>query len=141
MRGADMPVRPLWTHICNVVARVAPDSIFVSALISVRKQGICTALVSLLAFSLLFNQVALNLFHDKHKAHESYHGQSQQAQYHNHGEHCKVCSLETLFHPYFEAPAGFHFYQSEETTVAVQVVAKVAASGNFTRGRAPPFPA
>jgi hypothetical protein len=97
------------------------------------------ALTCFLAFNLLFNQIALNFFHNKHDDHKSYQIQSNQAQFHSHGQHCKVCSLDTLFHLYFEASPEFHFYQTEKIAVAIPVLAKVIASDFFVKGRAPPF--
>jgi hypothetical protein len=129
---------PYLSYICNVVAQSAHDSNCKDTFI-VRKPGIHIALISFLAFSLLFNQVALNFFHDKHNAHGSYRGEGHQAHYNKHGEHCKVCSLDTLFHPYFEAPPEFYFSQSMESFFAIPVVARVAASVDFTRDRSPPF--
>jgi hypothetical protein len=52
-----------------------------------------------LASALLFNQVGLHFFHDRHEAHEFYSASKKdQAMFLNHGEHCQVCSLEVLFH-------------------------------------------
>jgi hypothetical protein len=105
----------------------------------VRKNSVYTALVCFLAFNLLFNQVALNFFHNKHDAHKSYQTQSEQDQFNSHGEHCKVCALDTLFHLYVETPPEFHFYQPEDTAVSIPVLAQVIASGYPINGRAPPF--
>jgi hypothetical protein len=120
---------------------VVHHSIFVMLLTIVRKLVAHSVLVSFFAITLLFNQFALNFFHNKHDAHESYRTHSERAAFHSHGEHCKVCSLDTLFHLYFEAPSAFHFYRAEETVITISVAAQVAASGDFIRDRAPPFPA
>jgi hypothetical protein len=105
----------------------------------VKKNRPYTALVCFLAFSLLFNQVAINFFHNRHDAHKSYQIQTDQVQFHSHGDHCKVCSLDLLFHLYFEASPEFHFYQPDETFVAVPVFTKIGATNDFVKGRAPPF--
>jgi len=105
----------------------------------VRRNKLYIVLIHLLGIGLLFNQVGLNFFHNKHDAHESYRIQNDKDQFHSHGQHCKVCSLDTLFHLYFEASPEFHFYQPEETVVAIQVLAKVIGSRDFIKGRAPPY--
>jgi hypothetical protein len=97
-----------------------------------------TVLVCFLASNLLFNQVALNLFHNKHDAHKSYQTQSDQEQFHSHGEHCKVCGLDTLFHLYFEASPEFDFCRPEEAAASIPVLAQVIASSYPINGRAPP---
>jgi hypothetical protein len=104
----------------------------------VRKNGAYTALVCFLACNLLFSQVAFNFFHTKHDAHQSYQTRSDQDQFHSHGEHCKVCGLDTLFHLYFEASPEFDFYLPEEAAASIPVLAQVIASGHPTKGRAPP---
>jgi hypothetical protein len=104
-----------------------------------RKRGTYTALIAFLAFNLLFNQVALNLFHNKHDAHQSYRLDGNDAQLLRHGEHCKVCALDTLFHLYFEASPEFSFHQPQESSVAFLILAKATASHVFVKGRAPPF--
>ena len=103
-----------------------------------RNKGHIT-LICLLGFSLLFNQVGLNFFHSKHDAHESYTVQSDEAQFHSHGEHCKVCALDTLFHLFFEASGEFHFQHAEEAIISFPVSGKVISSDDFIKGRAPPF--
>jgi hypothetical protein len=105
----------------------------------VRKNKIHTALVFFLSLSLLFNQVGLNFFHDKHDAHKSYRVQSSQTQLHYHKDHCKACALDTLFHLYFDSSSEFPFSQPEKTVVAIPVSAKVIATHDFIKGRAPPF--
>lgn len=53
----------------------------------------------LLSSALLFNQVGLHFFHDRHDAHEYFEAaKKNQSMLLNHGEHCQVCSLEILFH-------------------------------------------
>jgi hypothetical protein len=105
----------------------------------VRKNRVYTALVCFLACNLLFNQVALNFFHNKHDAHKSYQTQSEQDQFNSHGEHCKVCGLDTLFHLYFEASSEFHFYRPEETAASIPALAQIVAPGYPLKGRAPPL--
>jgi hypothetical protein len=105
----------------------------------VKKNKTYTALVFLLSLSLLFNQIGLNFFHDKHDAHKSYKVQSEQTQLHYHNDHCKACALDTLFHLYFDSSPEFQFYQPVKTVVAIPVLAKVIATNDFTKGRAPPF--
>jgi hypothetical protein len=105
----------------------------------VKKNRSYPFLVCFLAFNLLFNQVALNLFHNKHDAHQSYRLDGNDAQLLRHGEHCKVCALDTLFHLYFEASPEFSFHQPKESSVAFLMLAKATASHVFVKGRAPPF--
>ncbi len=105
----------------------------------VEKNRPYSILVCFLAFTLLFNQVALNFFHNKHDAHKSYQVQSNQVQLHSHGDHCKVCALDTLFHLFFEASPEFNFYHPQETVVATPVLTTVIAASDFIKGRAPPF--
>jgi hypothetical protein len=104
----------------------------------VRRNRTHTALVCFLACNLLFNQVALNFFHNKHDAHKSYQTQSDQDQFNAHGEHCKVCGLDTLFHLYFEASPEFHFDRPEEAPNSIPVLAQIIAPGYTLKGRAPP---
>jgi hypothetical protein len=104
----------------------------------VRKNKVHSALICILAFNLLFNQVALNFFHDKHDAHEAYKVQSDKAQFHNHNEHCKICSIDTLFHLFFESSAEFQFQQPETIAITLPVLGQVNSSDAFIKGRAPP---
>src|SRR5579859_3833598 len=104
----------------------------------VRRNKAYIVLISLLGTGLLFNQVGLNFFHNKHDAHESYTVKNKEAQFHHHGEHCKVCASDTLFHLFFEASPEFHFRQPKEVSCTIPLSAKVITSGDFTKGRAPP---
>lgn len=104
-----------------------------------RKNRFHISVICFLSIGLLFNQVGLNFFHNKHDAHESYAVQSDQDQFHSHGEHCKVCAVDTLFHLYFEASPEFHFQQAVDGAYSSPVLAKVITSSDFTKGRAPPF--
>lgn len=64
----------------------------------VKKQKLHIAIWVLLSSALLFNQVGLNFFHDRHEAHEYFAASKKnQSMLLNHGEHCQVCSLEVLF--------------------------------------------
>ena len=63
-----------------------------------KKRRLYTAAWIVLTSALLFNQVGLNFFHDKHDAHEFFEAtQKNKTLLLNHGEHCQVCSLEVLF--------------------------------------------
>ena len=104
-----------------------------------RKNRAYTFIVCFLACNLLFNQVALNFFHNKHDAHKSYKLQSDQAQLNSHGEHCKICGLDTLFQLYFEPAPVFHFYHPGEIVIPIPVFAQVIISDDPINGRAPPF--
>lgn len=104
----------------------------------VRKNNFHIALLCLLGVGLLFNQVGLNFFHDKHNAHKSYSIQNDQAQFHHHGEHCKVCATDTLFHLYIEVAPLFYLYQPERVEYSIAVITRVTPSPSFVKGRAPP---
>ncbi len=57
-----------------------------------------TAAWIVLTSALLFNQVGLYFFHDKHDAHEFFEAtQKNKTLLLNHGDHCQACSLEVLF--------------------------------------------
>jgi hypothetical protein len=105
----------------------------------VKKKRIYFALIYLVSACLLFNQVGLNFFHNKHDAHESYTLQSDGTQFHHHGEHCKVCALDTLFHLFFEASPEFHFQHAGSVAYSEHAPSRVTNSRAFIKGRAPPF--
>jgi hypothetical protein len=105
----------------------------------VRKSSLHISVLCFLLVSLVFNQVALNFFHNKHDAHKSYAVRGDGSQFLPHGEHCKVCALDTLFHLYYEAVPELHLHQPRETVVAISILAKVIAPDDFIKGRAPPF--
>jgi hypothetical protein len=64
----------------------------------VKKTRLFTAAWIVLTSALLFNQVGLHFFHDKHDAHEFFEAtQQNKTLLLNHGEHCQACSLEVLF--------------------------------------------
>lgn len=105
----------------------------------VKKNSVHIALVSFLTLSLLFNQVALIFFHDKHNAHESFQLKvNGGAEFHSHNEHCRICSLDSLFHLFFQSSSEFHFQQPEVVAVALPVLGQVNSSDAFIKGRAPP---
>lgn len=104
----------------------------------VRKEPSYIALVCLLAASLLFNQVGINFFHGKHDAHEVQQKQTDQAQLHKHGDHCKVCALDTLFNLFFEPSGDFGFHQSNEVWLAFYAVNAKLVGILLSQDRAPP---
>jgi hypothetical protein len=73
----------------------------------VKKRGLHIVVFVVLSSALLFNQVGLNFFHDRHEAHEYFAAsQKNQSMLLNHGEHCQVCSLEVLFNVVLPVSTG-----------------------------------
>jgi hypothetical protein len=96
----------------------------------------------ILGAALLFNQVGLNFFHDRHDAHEFFAGvQKHQTILLKHGEHCQVCSLEVLFNIVLpvetQIPQPPVVCDFEEAIFSEPVFIFLALS----QGRAPPFAA
>jgi hypothetical protein len=92
-----------------------------------------------LAASVLFSQVGLGYFHDKHDAHEHIdQAHKDQTQLHKHGEHCKVCSIDLFFSLYLDS-------ETIKVKTSHISIAPVASQENLTslplsfiQGRAPP---
>jgi hypothetical protein len=92
-----------------------------------------------LALSLLFVQVGLGYFHDKHDAHERIEqAQKDQTQLHKHGEHCKICSIDLFLSLFIDNGRVF-------VNNPPQVIASCACHDavqsiplRFFEGRAPP---
>lgn len=81
-----------------MILRTAMSEFKYSYFYVVKKKRIHTIAWIVLGGALLFNQVGLNFFHDRHEAHEFYAANKQhKAMLLSHGEHCQVCSLEVLF--------------------------------------------
>ncbi|HWA33890.1 MAG TPA: hypothetical protein VG737_07160, partial [Cyclobacteriaceae bacterium] len=72
-----------------------------------------------------------------HDAH-TYLVKRNETQLHNHGDHCRLCASDVLFHLYFEPSAEISFYRPQEPVVAIQALTTIIALDDFTRGRAPP---
>lgn len=93
----------------------------------------------LLSSALLFNQVGLNFFHDRHEAHEFFAAARKgQTMLLKHGEHCQVCSLEVLFNVVLpdstEVPTPFFVEEfNEKNFPAIGFIFSERATG-----RAPP---
>jgi hypothetical protein len=91
----------------------------------------------ILIAGLLFSQVVINLFHDRHDFHESISTKAESIQTHN--EHCKVCSIDVLIN--LELIQSTEFRDSDHCTIANSF------SPNFenfafialSEGRAPPI--
>lgn len=96
------------------------------------------ALVSLLATNLVFNQVGLYFFHDKHDAHEVLKQETNQAQFHKHGEHCNVCALDTLFNLFFEPALEINPVQPQALHQVDYSTGVQLSSLRFSQNRAPP---
>lgn len=94
--------------------------------------------VCLLAANLLFNQVGLYFFHNRHDAHEVLKQQTDEAQFHKHGEHCNVCALDTLFNLFFEPALEINPAQSQESYQVDYTTGVQLASQRFSQNRAPP---
>ena len=107
-----------------------------------KKRGLHIAVFVFLSSCLLFNQVGLNFFHDRHEAHEYFAAsQKNQTMLLEHGEHCQACSLEVLFNVVLpvstEVPAQIfasEYYQEPQAQSVFICVDRA-------RGRAPPIPA
>lgn len=91
-----------------------------------------------LAGLLLFNQVGLNFIHDRHDAHENQIKQSASAELHKHNNHCKVCSLETLFNLSLPPAEEFHFSNFQQTLLANTSCEEITLTLSHSRDRAPP---
>lgn len=91
-----------------------------------------------LGSSLLFNQVALNFFHDKHDAHEAFQAPTTKAQLVKHGEHCKICSIDTLFNLFFESPTLFTSHRVDADLVVFFNDSVKFISVSLYQNRAPP---
>lgn len=96
------------------------------------------ALVCLLASNLLFNQVGLYFFHNKHDAHEVLKQETDQAQFHKHGDHCNVCALDTLFNLFFEPALELTPLQPQATHRVDYSTGVQLSSLRFSQNRAPP---
>jgi hypothetical protein len=105
----------------------------------VRKKTFHTALFCFLGLGLLFNQVGLHFFHDQHEAHEWLSAPADQAQYHTHGEHCKLCATDTLFTLFFEQSAVLTLYPYQSVLFSVAGYDIHSTPVAYSRGRAPPF--
>ena len=99
------------------------------------KRTLNIAFVFLLASNLLFNQVGLNFFHNKHEFQQK---QSDQTQFHKHRDQCKVCALDTLFNLFLCPSINFGFYQSNEILLAFYDVDAKFVVILFSQDRAPP---
>jgi hypothetical protein len=93
----------------------------------------------ILGAALLFNQVGLNFFHDRHDAHEFFSAaQQSKTILLNHGEHCQACSLEVLFNIVLpvttEIPQPVTISEFTEPLCPQPVVVFTA----LAQGRAPP---
>lgn len=62
---------------------------------SLKAKILHTAASIFLIATILFGQVGVNYFHDRHDAHENI-AKTDQTTLQKHGEHCKVCSLDLL---------------------------------------------
>jgi hypothetical protein len=108
----------------------------------VRKKPGHISLWILLGAALLFNQVGLNFFHDRHDAHEYFSAdQKNHTILLSHGEHCQACSLEVLFHVVLpvstEVPQPVSISEFSERVFPRTVIVFTA----FAQGRAPPVAA
>ncbi|MEJ0033546.1 MAG: hypothetical protein WDO15_25835 [Bacteroidota bacterium] len=104
-----------------------------------KKRRLYTAAWIVLTSALLFNQVGLHFFHDKHDAHEFFEAtQKNKTLLLNHGEHCQVCSLEVLFNVVLpvnvELPQQFFVSEFFQKAYPESIFVFVAHSD----GRAPP---
>src|SRR5882762_2980828 len=93
----------------------------------------------LLIVNLMFGQVALNFLHNPHSEHApGIKVASAKANIHQHGEHCKICSLDIVLHLLAENP----YRESEVYTLEVQVSGHVQVSEtnciSSIQDRAPP---
>lgn len=98
------------------------------------------AVLILLSSCLLFNQVGLNFFHDRHEAHEYFAANKKnQSMLLNHGEHCQICSLEVLFNVVLPVSAEIpkQFFATEfNQEIAIQIAFDCLERAS---GRSPPF--
>lgn len=104
-----------------------------------KKRGIHTIAWVILGAALLFNQVGLNFFHDRHDAHEYFTAtQKNQTMLLHHGEHCQVCSLEVLFNVVL--PVSTEIPAQEFTSEYSEGASRepVFIFFGLSRGRAPP---
>jgi len=128
-----------------MILRTAMGEVKYSYFYLVKKAGLHrtnTIAWILLSSALLFNQVGLNFFHDRHEAHEFYDASKKhQAMLLSHGEHCQVCSLEVLFH--IILPASTEVPTQIFATEYNEQVSPQTAFIFFDRanGRGPPFAA
>jgi hypothetical protein len=107
--------------------------------VKVRKSKRHIITIIFLGAALLFNQVGLNFFHDRHDAHEYFEAaKKNQTMLLHHGEHCQVCSLEVLFNVVLpvsvELPQPVAVSEFAEKTLPQPVIVFTALS----QGRAPP---
>lgn len=88
---------------------------------------------------LLFSQVGLGFFHDKHDAHEHVDWSSRdQTQLHKHGEHCKLCSID-LFSSLFVESVDRLCEPVQDTSVSCPLnIGFDSISNSLSPGRAPP---
>ncbi len=96
------------------------------------------AFVCLLAANLLFNQVGLYFFHNRHDAHEVLQQQTDDAQFHKHGDHCNVCALDTLFNLFFEPALEINRTPPQEAHLVDITTGVQLSSLRFSQNRAPP---
>jgi hypothetical protein len=106
----------------------------------VQKKVINIVFPCLLIANLLFSQVALNFLHSKdseqHEATTLAHADG--ALVHQHSEHCKVCSLDTLFH-FLENPSiDFAVPLPSGLRIASLKFDAKLVRVSFSQGRAPP---
>jgi hypothetical protein len=95
-------------------------------------------LVTTVLCSLLFTQVGAGFFHNQHDAHKETHilGAGQYA-LQEHGEHCKVCSID-LIHLFSES-FSVTIKSGQDNFVFITPVAGIPSTvHSFLRGRAPP---
>ena len=105
---------------------------------TVRKRIQHIVAIIFLGSSLLFNQVALNFFHDKHDAHEAYNAPTNKAQLVKHGEHCKICGIDTLFNLFSESPTVLTSHRVNVDLVVFFTEPVKFISVSLYQNRAPP---
>jgi hypothetical protein len=82
----------------------------------------------------------LNFLHAKDsEQHEALHvSQMNGSLVHPHSEHCKVCSLDTLFHFLLNPPADFVVPPQRDLRIVSLKIEVNVIHVSFSQGRAPP---
>jgi hypothetical protein len=107
---------------------------------SLRKKALHIAFPFILIANLLFSQVAINLLHDAHDFHQPVTELQKKgaATVQTHGEHCKVCGLEAMFHLFHQQQDKLQIRTCNNLEKSIDIVADLSSVHPFVNGRAPP---
>lgn len=98
-----------------------------------------SALSYLLIATLLFSQIGVSFFHTRHDEHgPRVETPANQDTLQQHGEHCKVCSIDVFNHAFINQFIAFTFSLTKESFGKAQAIEAVSFSYFISNDRAPP---